>query len=77
MQLFYEGNINILVLKESRIDSGFPNSQFEIGFLSPYRFDRNKFVGGTLHSVNTPLFTGGLTFLKNHKNGGGEIEIFL
>ena len=39
-------NIDISVITETKIDSGFPSSQFMIeGFSVPYRFDRNRSGG--------------------------------
>ena len=35
------GNVDILMVTETKIDESFPTSQFFIsGFTSPYRFDR-------------------------------------
>ena len=43
------GNIDILVLTESKLDDGFPSAQFLIeGFSPPYRHDRNRYGGGIL-----------------------------
>ena len=44
-----KGKIDILLIGETKIDSTFPNSQFEIhGYTSPFRFDRSKVGGGLL-----------------------------
>ena len=43
------GNVEILMVTETKIDESFPTSQFIIpGFTSPYRFDRTKDGGGIL-----------------------------
>ena len=43
------GNVDILMVTETKIDESFPTSQFIIpGFTSPYRFDRTKDGGGIL-----------------------------
>ena len=43
------GNVDILMVTETKIDESFPTSQFIIsGYSSPYRFDRNKDGGGIL-----------------------------
>ena len=43
------GNVDILMVTETKIDESFPTSQFIIpGFNSPYRFDRTKDGGRIL-----------------------------
>ena len=43
------GNVDILMVTETKTDESFPTSQFIIpGFTSPYRFDRTKDGGGIL-----------------------------
>ena len=43
------GNIDILMVSETKIDESFPISQFVIdGFSTPFRFDRNAYGGGIL-----------------------------
>ena len=43
------GNVDILMVTETKIDESFPASQFITpGFTSPYRFDRTKDGGGIL-----------------------------
>ena len=43
------GNVDILMVTETKIDKSFPTSQFIIpGFTSPYRFDRTKMEEGCL-----------------------------
>ena len=37
------GNVDILLISETKIDESFPNSQFKIdGFSNPHRVDRNE-----------------------------------
>ena len=46
------GNVDILIVTETKTDESFPTSQFIIpGFTSPYRFDRTKDGGGILVSI--------------------------
>ena len=55
LQQLFEGNIDILVPTKNKTDSCFPDSQFKIeGFLSSYRFHRNKFVVAIPQSLNFP-----------------------
>ena len=43
------GNVNILMVTETKVDESFQTSQFGIhGFTSPYRFDRTEDGGGML-----------------------------
>lgn len=43
------GNIDILVITESKLDASFPDAQFIIdGYSEPYRLDRNRQGGGVL-----------------------------
>ena len=42
-------NLEILIITETKIDSSFPEAQFEIdGFTTPYRVDRDCHWGGIL-----------------------------
>ena len=44
-----KNNIVILMISETKLDSSFPNGQFQIhGYSEPYRFDRNGNGGGIL-----------------------------
>ena len=50
------GNIDILILVETKIDSTFTNSQFLIdGYTQPYRADRNRHGGGILIYVREDI----------------------
>ena len=43
------GNIDILLVSETKLDSSFPNAQFYMyGYTTPYRLDRNANGGGLL-----------------------------
>ena len=43
------GNVDVLVLSETKIDESFPEGQFKIpGFCTPFRLDRDSFGGGIL-----------------------------
>ena len=47
LKLFIPGNIDILVVTETKLDESFPSSQLYInGFKEPYRLDRNNNGGG-------------------------------
>ena len=51
-----KGNIDILVMSETKIDDSFPMQQFIIeGYVRPYRRDRNKEGGGVLIYVRDDL----------------------
>ena len=44
-----KGNLDILMISETKLDSTFPSNQFTIeGFAAPIRFDRNGREGGIL-----------------------------
>ena len=44
-----DGNVDILVITETKLDETYTNSQFKIdGFSSPYRLDRNREGGGII-----------------------------
>ena len=44
-----KGNIDILMISETKIDASFPTRQFSFGgFSSPYRLDRDGYGGGIL-----------------------------
>ena len=50
------GNIDILVVTETKLDDSFPNAQFFIdGFSAPYRLDRNKHGGGIMIYVREDI----------------------
>ena len=44
-----KGNLDILLISETKLDESFPEGQFKIpGFTSPFRRNRNKFGGGIM-----------------------------
>ena len=44
-----QGNLDLLLVSETKIDCSFPTTQFLIpGFSSPFRLDRSKYGGGLL-----------------------------
>ena len=44
-----KNNVDILMISETKLDSSFPNRQFQIhGYSEPYRFDRNGNGSGIL-----------------------------
>ena len=50
------GNVDILVVGETKLDSSFPKSQFKIsGFSKPYRIDRNEYGGGVMIYVREDI----------------------
>ena len=47
--LLIKGNIDVLLITETKLDSSFPITQFLIeGFSPSYRLDRNSYGGGLL-----------------------------
>ena len=58
-ELFSEhtkGNIDVLMISETKIDDSFPVGQFLIeGFCTPHRLDRNSEGGGVLSYVREDI----------------------
>lgn len=51
-----DGNLDILMVSESKIDNSFPTAQFFInGYTKPYRLDRDCFGGGILLYVRQDI----------------------
>ena len=49
MKVLLQGNIDILVLTETKLDSSFSSNQFILGgYSKPFRLDRNRNGGGLL-----------------------------
>ena len=49
LKAMIEGNVDILIVTETKLDSAFPTSQFyKNGFTKPYRLDRSRNGGGVL-----------------------------
>ena len=66
-------NLNILLITETKIDSSFPEGQFEIdGFTTPYRVDRDCHGGGILFYIKQDIPMKLLISLKISENLGGE-----
>ena len=58
LQFLLADYIDILMISESKLDSTFPSSQFQIyGFRTPYRLDRTDRGGGILLVVRENLIT--------------------
>ena len=58
LKLFVRGNVNILVITDTKLDSTFLTSQFLIeGYSEPHRFDGNKNGGGALTYVHRGVRT--------------------
>ena len=56
LKLIMKGNIDILVITESKLDDYFPASQFIIdGYAPPFRVDKNKNSGGVIIYVRDDL----------------------
>ena len=51
-----KGNVDVMVISETKLDNSFPTSQFTItGYSPPYRLDRNKHGGGLLLYVRNDI----------------------
>ena len=56
LKIIISGNIDILVITETKLDDSFPVSQFKIeGYSEPYRFDRNRNGGGVIIYVREDI----------------------
>ena len=56
LKTLIKGNIDILVITESKLDGSFPSQQFAIEAYSlPYRFDRNANGGGVIIYVREDI----------------------
>ena len=56
LKLIVKGNIDILIITESKLDDTFPINQFIIqGFAPPFRADRNKNGGGVIIYVREDI----------------------
>ena len=63
------GNLDILLITETKIDSSFPEAQFEIdGFTTPYRVDRDCRGGGILLYIRQDIPSKLLINLKISEN---------
>ena len=62
-------NLDILLITETKIDSSFPEGQFEIdGFTTPYRVDRDCHGGGILSYIRQGIRSTLLINLKISEN---------
>ena len=56
LKIIAQGNIDILVVTETKLDASFPTSQFQIeGYSAPYRKDRDRKGGGVLIYVREDI----------------------
>ena len=57
------GNVDIMMISETKLDNTFPNGQFLIdGFNEPIRTDKNKNGGGILLFIKEDIPTKVLSF---------------
>ena len=58
LSLLFHGVIDILMIRETKIDDSFPTEQFITeGYSTIYRLDRNDRVGGIMLTVKDNLLT--------------------
>ena len=51
-----KGNVDVLVISETKLNESFPEGQFKIpGLISPFRQDRNEFGGGIMVFVREDI----------------------
>ena len=75
LKVLIPGNIDIMVISETKIDDSFPTSQFHMdGFRKPFRLDRNNFGGGLMIYVREDI---PCNLLKKHSFPGDIEGIFL
>ena len=61
-----KGNVDIIVISETKLDESFPNVQFKIpGYALPYRLDCSQFGGGIMVSVKDYRKFSNDKFLEN------------
>ena len=74
LQSMISGNIDILVVTETKLDESFPPPQFKIqGYKLPFRMDRNQNGGGVIIYVREDI---PCRQLNNHKPHGNLEGIF-
>ena len=72
LETLIKGNIDILVITESKLDGSFPTQQFAIeGYSLPYRCDRNANGGGVMIYVREDIPSRELTTLSSAPNMEG------
>ena len=59
------GNTDIFLLPETKLDETFPNKQFEMQGYKTFRKNRNKFRGGIMFYVNLNITSGVSDFDSN------------
>ena len=65
LKVIIQGNLDILIITESKLDDSFPTNQFIIeGYSPPFRVDRNKNGGGVIIYVREDIPS---RELKNHR----------
>ena len=75
LKLLFKGNVDILLVTKTKLDSTFPTSQFVIdGYSEPYRFDRNRNGGGVLIYIRKDMPS---KLLADHKLPNDIEEIFV
>ena len=53
---YVSGDIDILIITETKLDKSFPNGQFLLhGYSEPFKLDRNQFGGGLLAFVREDM----------------------
>ena len=73
--MIIQGKIVILVITKTKSDSTFPLNEFAtLGYLKPYRFDRNRNGGGVFIYVQEDIPS---TELKIHNTPEGIESIFI
>ena len=71
-----KGNIDILMISETKLDESFPSSQFSLdGYSVPFRFDRNGNGGGILLYIRDDLPSKLLSINKNIEGFFVEINL--
>ena len=61
-----KGNVDIMVISETKLDEPFPNGQFEIpGYAIACRLDRNQFGGGIMVFVREDIPSRALSLNKS------------
>ena len=61
-----KGNVNIMVISETKLDESFPNDQFKIpGYALPFRLDCNQFGGGIMVFVREDILSRVLSLNKS------------
>ena len=71
-----KGDIDILMISETKLDESFPVSQFLIdGYIVPFRFDRNGNGGGILLYIREDIPSKLLSIYQNIEGFSVEINL--